>query len=63
MRVSGKEVFKTDYCDLKQVIALANRMGPGMVVIKHDSRDNYNITHTERRDRWNIPGVVVCHRT
>lgn len=40
------ELFKTDWKDLAQVIALAKRFGPGMTVIKYQSRMNYNITHT-----------------
>ena len=60
--VSGCEVFKTDYKDKDAVIRLAKKMGKGMSVVKHADRPNYNITHTSRRDLWDIPGVeVVCH--
>lgn len=49
--------------DLKQVIAYARQLGPGMIVVKHYDRANYNVTHAERRDLWNIPTVKVLFRT
>lgn len=52
-----------DWKDLKSVIAAAERLGPGMLVVKHPGRDNYNITHAERRDLWFKPGVQVLHST
>lgn len=39
-----------DYEDLGAVEEFARRMGEGMVVIKHDTRTNYNITHASRPD-------------
>lgn len=49
--------------NLPEVIALAKKLGPGMVVIKHSDRTNYNITHAERRDRWDNPNITVLHKT
>jgi hypothetical protein len=54
---------KIDWTDREAVIAAALRFGPGMLVVKHDSRANYNITHAARPDLWDIPGVTVVHRT
>lgn len=62
-RVSARVVFGTDYTSLEAVVELAKRLGPGMVVIKHDGRNNYNITHKSRRDRWDLPYVTVVYDT
>lgn len=39
-----------DWRNLAQVIAYANRLGKGQVVVKHAGRDNYNIQHASRLD-------------
>ncbi|WP_292336668.1 hypothetical protein [Mesorhizobium sp.] len=40
----------------------ARKLGKGQTVFKVAGRANYNITHTERRDRWEQPGHrVVMH--
>jgi hypothetical protein len=52
-----------DWTDLKSVIAYARRLGPGMVVVKHDSRKNYNITHAARTDLYEIASCTVHFRT
>jgi len=44
-------------------MAQALRFGPGMVVVKHDTRANFNITHAERPDLWDRPDVTVLFRT
>ena len=55
------DMFSIDWTDLSAVIALADSLGTGFVVIKHDSRSNYNITHASRPDRWNRRNVCVMH--
>ena len=52
-----------DWTDINAVIAVAKQLGPGMIVVKHDTRENYNITHTSRDDLWNKRGVTVIHTT
>lgn len=52
-----------DWTDLHAVILFAKAMGPGMVVIQHATRHTYNITHAERKDRWDVDGVTVYYRT
>lgn len=60
--VKSSRVFRCDYTNKDVVVNLAKEFGKGMTVTKHDSRTNYNITHTSRRDLWDIPGVIViCH--
>jgi len=61
--VRSSTVAKTDYTDVNAVIALAKRFGKGMTVYKHPGRQNYNITHTSRRDLWAIPGAVVAYQS
>lgn len=51
----------TDYTNKDAAIALAKRLGRGMTVFKHPDRSNFNITHTNRRDRY-LPDWVV-HQT
>lgn len=63
MKIPASDIFGCDYTDLKQVKALADRMGPGLVVVKWKDRPNYNITHAARRDRWDRPGVKALHFT
>lgn len=58
--VDAASVFKCDYTDKDSVIALARRMGKGMTVFKVEGRNNYNITHTEVKSRWE-QHEVVCH--
>lgn len=60
VRVKG-DIFKMDFTDLAMVKALADQLGPGQVVYKHPNRPNYNITHAERLDRYEVEWVV--HRT
>lgn len=50
--------FKLNWKDLNEVIDACREM-PGCIVVKHEDRDNYNITHLARRDRWDLPGVEV----
>ncbi|WP_292553383.1 hypothetical protein [Mesorhizobium sp.] len=53
---------KIDWTNIVDVIGYARRLGPGQTVFKVPGRANYNITHTERRDRWDRPGYrVICH--
>lgn len=56
-------VFSTNYRNKSEVIALARRLGKGLIVIKHAGRSNYNIVHNARRDRWDKPTIKVIHRT
>lgn len=60
MRVHGSP-FAINYCDKDAVIGYAKRLGPGMTVFKHPDRYSYNITHTERTDRYEPEWVV--HQT
>lgn len=55
--------MKVDWKNLNQVKNLAKSFGPGMLVVKHDDRPNYNITHAERVDLWDKPSVKVLYRT
>jgi hypothetical protein len=55
----NKQLRDIDWSDIKQVQEYAKYLGKGMVVIKHATRDNYNITHASRTDRWLIPGVTT----
>ena len=50
---------RIDWSDLFQVKRLARQFGRGTCVIKHAGRANYNITHHERRDQWDIPNVSL----
>lgn len=59
--VTGRELC-IDWYDYNQVVALAIKLGPGMSVIRHPNRYNYNITHTER-ERNLEPFVEVLYRT
>lgn len=54
---------KTDWKNLESVKALARKFGTGMLVVKHDDRPNYNITHAARRDLWDKPTVKVLYKT
>lgn len=59
-------VFAVDWTDLKAVKRVADLMASPrepQSVIKHDSRPNYNITHTRRRDLIDVPGVVEIYVT
>jgi len=53
-----KNPFRVDWTNLEEVIAYAKGMGVGQTVFKHPDRDNYNITHTERTDRYRPEWVV-----
>lgn len=52
---------KVNWFSKESVIAYAERLGPGMTVFLHPDRDNYNITHTERVDRY--VGCTIIHHT
>lgn len=54
---------KIDWSNLRQVATYATSLGPGLLVVKHKTRANYNITHASRPDLWDVPGVTVIHRT
>ena len=62
-RVPMRDVKRIDWNSPSSVIAMAKQLGPGMVVVKHDTRSNYNITHRSRRDLWDKPGVTLIHQT
>lgn len=62
-KVSGNEVFGTDYNDLEAVKRLARKLGKGMSVLKHPSRQNYNISHTEDDKRSIAKGYTIVWRT
>lgn len=47
-----------DWTNKEQVIAYAKKLGKGQTVFKHPSRNNYNITHTVRTDRYKSEWVV-----
>lgn len=57
-RVAGNP-FKINWKDKDAVISYARKLGTGQTIFKHPSRDNYNITHTERTDQYK-PEWVVC---
>jgi hypothetical protein len=59
----GVSLQGVDWSNKADVMGQARRLGPGMTVVKHADRPNYNITHTERRDLWDRPGVTVVGRT
>lgn len=56
-------MFSVDWKSLEAVIAFSETLGPGMTVIKHPDRDNYNIVHTSRTDLTGRAGVVIHHQT
>jgi hypothetical protein len=60
-RVSSGAVFGTNFNDKDAVIRLASSFGPGQTVFKHPDRVGFNITHTERTDRYEPEWVV--HQT
>lgn len=53
--------LQINWKDLEQVKALADKLGPGMSVIKRPEIPNYNITHTERGDL--LIGAQVMYQT
>lgn len=55
--------MKIDWTNKEQVIAYAKRLGSGMTVKLVMGRTNYNITHTSRKDLWDLPNVIVVHQT
>jgi len=44
--------------DINQVIAYAKSLGNNQTVFKHPQRNNYNITHTSRTDRYKPEWVI-----
>lgn len=63
-RVYGS-LSSIDWTNRAQVIAYADKLGPGMVVYKRADRRNYNITHADRyllQHRSN-PDREVVHLT
>jgi len=50
--------FTINYCDKEAVISYAKALGEGMTVFKKPGRYSYNITHTERTDRYEPDWVV-----
>jgi hypothetical protein len=52
---------RVDWKNLDDVIAYAQRLGPGMSVVHVPERDNFNIMHTSREHEK--PNVVVWFRT
>jgi hypothetical protein len=63
MKTVGAQVFDTDFTNKDAVIALANKLGSGLVVIKRKGILTYNIVHEARRERWDKPGVKAIHFT
>lgn len=61
MKIAMKDLKRADWNDLKQVVAIAEKFGPGMSVIRRPGRNNYNIVHTARADL--LVGAKVLHRT
>ena len=55
--------MRVNWKDKKSVILYAEKLGRGMTVFKAPDRDNYNITHTARRDRYAIDGYEIIHQT
>lgn len=55
--------MKIDWNNKEQVITYAKRLGSGMTVIRVAGRNNYNITHTSRKDLWDKPDVTVVYQT
>ena len=47
-----------DWTNKIEVIKYAQRLGSGVVVYKHPSRNNFNITHSSRTDRFKKEWVV-----
>ncbi len=47
-----------DWTDKNAVIAKAKTFGKGMTVFKHPDRNNYNVTHTSRKDQYDPSWVV-----
>lgn len=55
--------MKIDWTNKEQVIAYAKRLGSGMTVMLEMGRANYNITHTSRKDQWDLPNVIVVYQS
>lgn len=53
--------MKVDWYDKRSVVEYAKRLGAGQTVFKHPARNNFNITHTSRVDRYDPEWVV--HQT
>ncbi|MBP7109818.1 MAG: hypothetical protein KBA90_14760 [Chitinophagaceae bacterium] len=51
-------MFKLDWKNKEAVIAYAKKLGKGQTVYKHPERDNFNITHTSRTDRYKKDWVI-----
>ena len=60
---SWRKYMRVNWKDKKSVILYAEKLGRGMTVFKAPDRDNYNITHTARRDRYAIDGYEIIHQT
>lgn len=53
--------MRVDYCNLEQVIALAQAFSTPdspMVVVKHPDRRNYNVTFKSRTDLYQPDEVI-----
>jgi hypothetical protein len=54
-------MLNTDWFDKDKVVAYAKQLGRGMTVFRNHGQTNYNITHTERLDRY--AGHEVIYQT
>lgn len=60
-RVTGMDL-SIDWTDLEQVKELARKLGPGMMVIKSQKRNQFNITHAERE--FDLPeDTLIIYKT
>ena len=56
------DIWVTNWFDLESVKKLADKLGPGMTVIKRPDIDNYNIIHTSREPDL-LRDATVLYRT
>ncbi len=61
--MKASRVFRCDFTDYDDVIALAKNFGEGQTVYKKPGSPTYSITHTSRADLWGKPGCTVHHQT
>jgi hypothetical protein len=56
-------VFRVDWNNFEAVLKIANQLGRGQSIVKHADRENFNVTHTSRRDLIDKQGVAELYCT
>lgn len=67
MGVYRGNIFALDWTDLEQVKIAAEKLAAGrapkQIVVKHPSRDNYNISFAERKKQHIREGYAIIYTT